>query len=289
MKTMIIGDLHIGKKHRTTYGDPTIWDNAALKILEELLQKEDPTELILAGDVFDSSEPTALDLMKLISVTTRVPLVYIVAGNHDIPMLKKDTAFSRLEILEYIFLIKANQSYIGENFSIVAWQDTQQLFLEAMKECIHKTPEKGTIIAHCNRKYWDNDNDNSFTDELYNLAAAKDIIIYSGHEHSASISKNFVHLGSVVPQAINQIGKRYYVINNTLKEVPQADKVHLLYEEPINLLEGHCYYVKTSKDVTIKDLKLEEKDINIDIIASFKQAALKEGFTEELIDEFIKA
>ena len=294
--TVACGDLHVGKKHKVTYGDPTIWNDLPLKVLSNLIKTEKPTLLILDGDVFDSSRPTALDFARLVSVVAVVDEVYILTGNHDLSMLVEEIAFQHLNNIPNITIIQANEyDYMPDGSIGVGWCDTQEKFEHIMAMAISSAPMGGTIHAHCNRKYWENDNDNSFTDALYEMARDKEIIVYSGHEHTASVSKHFVHLGSVVPQASNQVGDKYYLHNGELKRLPnhasiyeedQAD-LYFLKDEPLNIRDNACYMVRVEKEIKPEDLKLEGKDLTIDIIESFKEAALKEGFSKELLNEYI--
>ena len=291
-RVLVIGDIHEGKKHRVTYGDPKIWDKASLEILQLVLEKEEPSIVILAGDLFDNSNPSAMDLVRLASCFDPSVLVIPLAGNHDIPKVTGEQLFYDLDTALQWEPVNYNDYKIkvlnGAHFGFIAWHETQQYFEQQMEALLRRLPEGSVVVAHCNRKYWENDNDNAFTDELYDLAAAKDILVLSGHEHKASVSPNFIHLGSIVPHAINQVGPRYYWIDGELKELPQHEKVHLLTEEPMIMNSDSCYYIKPQKEVTVDDLKLEAKDLTVDVIASFIEAAIKEGFEKEFIDEFIE-
>lgn len=295
--SIILGDLHLGKKHKVTYGDPLVWDMLALNVLAQTIQEQDPFTVVLAGDVFDSGKPTSLDFARFVSIIVNVPSVVVLTGNHDLSMVTEDIAFQHLSDLPNVTLVEANSfSWLGYTTWGIGWCDTQQLFEEKMKELLNTVPTGGNIIAHCNRKYWENDNDNSFTDELYDLAKAKNIIVYSGHEHTSSVSKHFIHLGSVVPQARNQTNESFAVVNGELTTLPnyattdEHDLSKLLYfleEDPIDPQEDRCYMVRSEKTVKPEDLRLEGKDLTIDIIDSFKEAAIKEGFSEELINAYI--
>ena len=298
--SLALGDLHIGRKHKVTYGDPLIWDLLSLNVLGEMIAKYHPKTLILTGDVFDSSRPTALDFARLVSVIVSIPRVIILTGNHDLSMVTEEIAFQHLGSLENVELVQANTySNLGWNTYGVGWCDTQELFEKTMAMAIEEASEYGTIFAHCNRKYWENDNDNSFTDALYDLASEKHVMIVSGHEHQSSQSKSFVHLGSLVPQASNQLNTKLAMVTDDtgwkFENVPnyattyEADDalLYFLKEEPLAARENCCIMVKPEKEVKPEDLKLEGKDLTIDIIDSFRSAAVTEGFSKELIDAYI--
>ena len=56
----------------------------------------------------------------------------------------------------------------------------------------------------------------------------------------------------------------YFKYRNFIKKKKRLSrKLVLTREEPINIDPTKVYYVKTNKEVTIDDLKLEEKDLSI--------------------------
>ncbi len=284
--TIILGDLHLGKKHNVTYGDPAIWDNRSLKILKELISRYDPTRLILAGDVFDTSKPSSLVYSEFISAISNVPTVYIIAGNHDISKITEPIAFDNLEALENITLIKyASLDHLANSsFNFIGWQPTQEHYDKAMKFTIDEAKEDSIIITHCSRLDFGNEMDNICTDEHIALAKAKGIHIISGHEHKSSLGNTFIHLGSVVPHTIAELGPRFVWVDGELKELQHNDDIILTREEPVYIDPDKVYYVKTGKEVTVEDLKMEAKDLNIDILEDFMAKAKEAGFNiEELL------
>ncbi len=296
MNNLALGDLHIGKRHKVTFGDPAIWDELTMKVVIELLKLHKPKHLILTGDVFDSSKPTALDFAQVVMLTSMVDRVTILTGNHDLSMIAEDIAFSYLSRLPNVTLVEANHfTYVYDGAYAVGWCDTQEEFIKTMAMALRDVPENGVVYAHCNRKYWENDNDNSFTDELYDLAASRNITVISGHEHTSSISNHFIHLGSVVPQARNQLNQKYGWADDKLLELPMhwasseldVASVYFLEEDPIDMSDFSCYLIRNDKEVKAEDLKLESKDLTIDVIESFRAAAVKEGFGKELLDEYL--
>ena len=281
--TMIVGDLHLGKKHNVTYGDPKIWDDRSLLILKNLIRDYNPQRLILAGDVFDTSKPSSLVYSQLIGVLANALEVVIIAGNHDISKITEDIAFDNLEALENIQLVKYEEYYIGEEYGFIGWQPTQDRYDEVMREVIEKSAE-GVIVTHCSRLDFGNENDNICTDEHIRLAKAKGITIVSGHEHKSSIGNTFIHLGSVVPHTITEVGKRYVWLDGDLKELQHNDDIILTREEPLEIDPNKVYYVKTGKEITLEDLKMEAKDLGIDIVEDFMKKAKEAGFeVEELL------
>lgn len=285
LSTLIIGDLHLGRKHNVTYGDASIWDNKSLSILNRLINMHNPEQLVLAGDVFDSSKPTALVYSELIGVIARVPIVWIIAGNHDISKITEDIAFDNLGALENIFLVKYGEIDNSDDLNFIGWHATQELYDEAMKLVLAGAKKDSIIVTHCSRLDFGNEMDNICTDEHIRLAKAKNMAIVSGHEHSSSLSPYFMHLGSVVPHTIAELGPRYYLFNRELLTIPDDKDIILTREEPLEIDPDKVYYVKTGKEITMEDLKLEAKDLTVDILEDFWKEATKAGFTRKLLDD----
>ena len=284
--TIIVGDLHLGKKHNVTYGDGKIWDDRSLLILKNIIRDYEPEQLILAGDVFDTSKPTSLVYSELIAVLVEVPAVIIIAGNHDISKVTEDISFNNLKALKNVYLVEYNTASNSPNdlWNYIGWQPTQMDYDRVLRSTIEAAAEGAYIITHCSRLDFGNLNDNICTDEHIALAIAKDIKIISGHEHTSSIGSNFAFLGSVVPHTIAEVGPRYIWVDGDFKELPRNEDIILTREEPIEIDPDKVYYVRTGKEVTPEDLKMESKDLSIDIVEDFKKKALEAGFNmEELL------
>ena len=280
MKTLLIGDIHHGRKHNCTYGDCAIWDNKSLKILDQLLNKHEPDRLILAGDVFDSSKPSALAYAELCEVIFQCPNVWIIAGNHDISKVDEKIAFDLIPA----FVVAHDTTKIVDDIGMIGWHATQGLFNEAMNRMLRE--DINILVTHCSRvDFGSNEMDNICTDEHIKLAKENGIVIISGHEHKSSLGNNFVHLGSVVPHTIAELGPRYYWLDGEFLKIPVAEDIVLTREEPLNIDPDKCYYIKTGKEVTTEDLKLESKDLTVDIISDFWHEAYKAGFRKEIIND----
>ena len=283
--TIIVGDLHHGRKHRVTYGDPAIWDYKSLYTLMDIIDKFEPDTLILAGDVFDTSRPTALAYSEVVTQLSRVPRAIVLAGNHDISKVDEDIAFDNLDALDNVTVVKYQEVYEFENFMLIGWQPTQEHFDTTLKDAIAAADEGSVIVTHCSRLDFGNANDNICTDARIKQAKEKDIIIVSGHEHKSSIGSNFAHLGSVVPHSISEVGDRYIWIDGKFKKLPELRDIVLTREEPTIIDPDKCYYVKTGKEITVEDLAMEEKDLSIDILEDFWKEAEKAGFSKEIIND----
>ena len=85
MKFFHLSDLHLGKR---VNGFPMIEDQKyILDRVIELIDREHPDAVIVAGDVYDKSIPPveAVNLFDdfLVSLAARSVQVFIVSGNHD--------------------------------------------------------------------------------------------------------------------------------------------------------------------------------------------------------------
>jgi DNA repair exonuclease SbcCD nuclease subunit len=285
MTEIILGDLHHGRRHKVTYGDPAIWDYKSISILNRLINKHNPDRLVLAGDIFDTSKPTALAYSELAGVIARIPEVIIIAGNHDISRVNEDIAFNNLAAFDNVKLVGIGEyDKFDYNLIAVGWQQTQQFFKDVMTDILTENQNK-VIVTHCSRLDFGNENDNILTDELIALAKDNGNVIVSGHEHKAALRGTFNHLGSVVPHSIAEVGTRYYWLNGKFLELPDDGDIILTREEPITINSEKCYYVKPGKEITTEDLLLEEKDLSIDIVSDFWEKAQEAGFKKELLND----
>ncbi len=278
--TLVIGDLHIGKKHKVTYGDPKLWDEASLIILNQLLIEHTPEKLVLLGDVFDTDKPSALEFAEFVTTVVKVPEVYILSGNHDIAMVKKPIAFA--ELGELFNVTKPNEIDIVNDDIFIGWHDTQEKFDASVKLALDSDPKY--LYVHASRNNWGNENDNVITDEHLAMAKDKGTIIVSGHEHTSMVSSNFIFLGSVVPHTISELGPRYVMVDRELREISYP-YIEILREEPEVIDPSKVYAIRPKKEITVEDIVMEEKDLTIDILEDFWQEAEKRGFTKELLND----
>lgn len=280
MYNTIVGDLHLGRKHKVTYGDSAIWSDRSLQILSSI----DTHTLVLAGDVFDTSKPSSLDYALFIAAIAKFKEVYIIAGNHDISNVKEDIAFNKLAVLPQVTLVPYGQFLAVGMYVLVAWQPTNDAFNTLMNELLQAIPDK-VFVVHASRISFGNEMDNVITDEHITLAKKNNSIIISGHQHSSDIGETFSHIGSVVPHSISEVGDRYIWVDEVFEKLPPLEDIILTREEPLVIDPDKCYYVKTGKEVTVEDVRLEAKDLSIDIIDSFWEAAVAHGFDKGILND----
>lgn len=299
MSKIFIADLHSEKKRKVTYGNPDIWSNKPLKLLDSIIKEESPTHLVLLGDIFDTANPDSLSYGLFIATIINVPNVWILEGNHDRPKVEKEYAFEKLGSLANVHIVSKNTfelMYTTEQCSIygIGWCDTQTDF-EANLDIALDTLKEGDILAlHCNWADWGNEMDNTLPQTYYTKFEKLGVLILAGHEHTFHYESNFIHLGAIMPMTIGELGdKYYYSIDKGLTKIDHkvgnssTDEVQLLREEPELIEDNKCYFVKSSKEVTIEDIKMEAKDLKVDILADFVKAAGEAGFSLDLLQEFI--
>ncbi len=293
MSTVYIADLHSDKKRKVTYGDASIWSRKPLQILNQIIKDSKPTKLVLLGDVFDTSTPDSLSFASFVVEIIDIPEVWIIEGNHDRPKMEKDYAFQKLNDLPNVVLVPKNtlMKMWNGNYGI-GWCDTQEIFEERVTEAIKVGPGS-KLCLHCNWDDWNQENDNAMTPALYKGIKKYNINVLAGHEHAYHQEENFIHLGAVMPMTIAELGDKYYYHNNGLVKIEHKVgttvdcDVLLLREEPEEIIEGKAYYIKTGKEVSIEDVQMEAKDLKVDILSDFINAAKIAGFELELLKEFV--
>ena len=286
-KTVVIPDLHLGKKFNITYGNSEIWENHALNLCKEIISKEKPDSLLFLGDVFNTAYPsfhtifTFLQAVKDISTT-------IISGNHDIP---KTTQTSIMDYLAaYVTIISRNSvDLVFDNNHAIGWCDTQSLFTAKLQATLEHQ-EGSYLFLHAAYNNWDNEMDNVVTDDLIKYAVSRNITMISGHEHISNIRKGLWHLGSIMPMNIGELGIKYYWTSTEgLKEIEHdvgnelsnkiiltREQVEPLGETPITIRKGK---------ILKEDFIMEEKHLDLDILVDLRKQAIKEGFTESFLDE----
>ncbi len=87
MKLIHLSDLHLGKR----FGEYSMLEEQAfiLKKILAVVSEEKPQAVLIAGDVYDKSVPSAeaVSLFDdfLVSLTRLTPEIFVISGNHDSP------------------------------------------------------------------------------------------------------------------------------------------------------------------------------------------------------------
>ena len=290
MKVIAIPDLHIGKTFNVTYGDPAIWEARSLKLVKNILKREQPDKVVFLGDIFNTSSPSFHHIFKFMFEVKDYD-VSVISGNHDIPKTKKKSVMDYLS--KYVHVIFNNDiDQVYPDSYAIAWCDTQSRFEAKLKATLKHT--KGNVIfLHAAYNNWDNEMDNVVTDELINLAKEKDIKLISGHEHIHNIQKDTLyHLGSISPMNIGELGPKYYwssvdglvKINHKVGKGLSNDII--LTDEDPGPQGKKPVYVKAGVNSVNTDLVMEERELTIDVLADFTTKAIAEGFDKDFIKDF---
>ncbi|MAG50223.1 hypothetical protein CL621_01120 [archaeon] len=290
MNIVAIPDLHLDKTFNVTYGNPHIWSKKPLTIVKSILETEKPDIVVFLGDVFNNSTPSYQSVFKFLKVIDNYDNCFIVSGNHDIPKTNKKSVMDYLS--DYVSVIPRNTAVeVVKGFYAIGWCDTQTIFEKKLISIIN-TKNVTTIFLHAAYNNWDNEMDNVVHNNIIKLAADKDILLISGHEHNSRFSNNLLHLGSIMPMNIGELGKKYYwtstegaiEIKHNVGSTKSNDVI--LTRTSIEPQKDKPIYIKTVKNISSSDLRMEEKELDIDIILDFKEQALKEGFTKKFIKEY---
>ena len=287
MKLIAIPDLHLDKRFNTTYGDPSIWSNVPLDLVKEILIKEKPDYL-----VFDNSHPSYHSIFKFLQVIENYSNCIVLSGNHDIPKTKKTSVMHYLE--DYVRIIPPNNVVeVIKDYYAIGWCDTQEVFEKKLTKVI-KSSKDSIIFLHAGYNQWDNEMDNVVTANILKLAKKNNIKLISGHEHTSNTKKDTLfHLGSIMPMNIGELGKKYYWTSDKGQvEIKhnvgssKKDKVILTRDSSFEKQGDKPIYIKTTSSITVEDLKMENKELTMDVLQDFKKEAIKYGFDSTFLEEY---
>jgi DNA repair exonuclease SbcCD nuclease subunit len=288
MKVIAIPDLHLGKKFNVTYGDSSIWSTKPLTLVKQIIKEENPDKIIFLGDIFNTSQPSFHSVFSFLLLVKPLD-VTVISGNHDIPKTRKKSIMDYLD--KYVNVIKANtvtEIYDG-NYGI-GWCDTQSVFTAKLESTIEHITGN-TIFLHGAYNNWDNEMDNVITDSIIKKAKNKNIKLISGHEHISNIRKDTLyHLGSIMPMNIGELGPKYYwTTDSGIVEIKhgvgnQLDDDVILVRKDIDKQGTKPIVVRTNKKISDKDLLIEKKHLDVDIINDFIKQAEKAGFSTKFLE-----
>jgi len=293
MKIVAIPDLHLDKKWKLTYGDSSILEELPLKLVTDILKTEQDIKedflLVFLGDVFNNSHPSFHYIFKFLSTIKNFTTI-VLSGNHDIPKTEKISVMDYLA--DFTYIINRNEAIeIEESIYAIGWCDNQSIFESKLESIIKLTPS--IIFLHAAFNNWDNEMDNVVTTSLITLAKKHNVKLISGHEHVFNVQKETLfHLGSIMPMNIGELGPKYYWTSTEgIKEISHGiggnETDNIIFTKHEIDPQGSKPIViraqKTSSDV----LKMEKRDLSIDILADFKEQALDKGFTEEFLKEYL--
>jgi len=308
MKTIILGDLHLGIKDSNSNFinfQNNFFENVLIKYLEE--QKINPKEYqaVLLGDVFHNRRivniKTVAQIYKLFSKLEKYfSKIFVIVGNHDLyfrnsydlsasKLILKEINSNVIQFEEYLFDESTNSLYLN-------WKNTKVEYLQVFNSLDESIRNKiKYIFGHFelfNYKF------NSFThNEDTECLSEKDIIshfpnliqVYSGHYHNPQIKNKTKFVGVPYQLTWSEYGEQlgFYELNfKTGKEK--------FIENPFQIFN----FIEFQTSQEIVNFKLEEmpfkrifkilfKDEKLkDLIETFKDSLNEKGHDVVIINTF---
>lgn len=116
-KILIVADLHLGKAgHFRKSGIPIsdLVHSKDILILEKLIQKHEPKEVILLGDLFHSEHNQGWEIFKR-WLKSKAPLSFkLVLGNHDV-LDSSSYQIENMQVVEHLDIDPFNFTHIPED------------------------------------------------------------------------------------------------------------------------------------------------------------------------------
>lgn len=218
----ILSDTHLGRNAaaHTTNASRQLLDKAIFNN-GKLAAKTDGTT-IHVGDLFDKASNKESVILQGISIAKDCDLV--VGANHDLP--NRNDVKSSIELVnaytENVVWTPVGKAYHehfeddeGCLFSIVPHHNNQQLFDQALEECLDSfSGKKDILFLHCNYNNFHAQNDASLnlTPEQGEKILEKYHYIVLGHEHNHrwELSNKLLIVGNTHPTSFGDISDKYY-------------------------------------------------------------------------------
>ena len=292
MNIIAIPDLHLDKNFNVTFGNSKKWANKPLELIKQILQDENPDKIIFLGDIFNTCQPSYHSVFQFLQSIDGHEDCAVLAGNHDIPKTKVSSVMDYIS--DYMTVVQPNEiRELHDSYYGLGWCDTQQVFEDKLSNIITDST-CSIVFVHGAYNNWENEMDNVVNDKLINLAKKNNVKIISGHEHISNFRKDTLfHLGSIMPMNIGELGKKYYWSSlNGFVEIDHkvgsslTDDV-ILARKDIEPQGDKPIYIKKKKEMTSEDIKMEEKELDVDVLDDFKKEAELAGFDSEFIKEMI--
>lgn len=299
MKVIQIADLHLGKLfHKTNIiRDQEYMLQQILSIMEQ-----QQANLIIAGDVFDSANPSLeaqeLFLKTMISVkklcSTYNKRCWIIVGNHDSNrrlLLWREFLLPEIDIIDDTRCVEWEgtklflMSFIKPVFAQMHFNRFFDSYKEAFKAYIKDLPDKEHTILVAHQTFegctTGSSETMSFFDDAVPISEVSEFaLVLAGHIHKRQTIQNITYCGSLLPYAFGDAfsnSVRVWNVDTT------KDNFEIGYEDvAVNCLHNlkiirgdlkHCLSIPDSNDY----IKVELIDENVDIDLAMNQ--LKAHFT----------
>lgn len=299
MKVIQIADLHLGKLfHKTNIiRDQEYMLQQILAIMEQ-----QQANLIIAGDVFDSANPSLeaqeLFLETMISVkklcSTYNKRCWIIVGNHDSNrrlLLWREFLLPEIDIIDdtrwvewegtKLFLM----SFIKPVFAQMHFNRFFDSYKEAFKAYIKDVPDKEhtVLVAHQTFEGCTTGSSEtmSFFDDAVPISEVSEFaLVLAGHIHKRQMIQNITYCGSLLPYAFGDAfsnSVRVWDIDTTNENLEIGyEDVAVSCLHNLKIIRGdlnHCLSVPDSNDY----IKIELIEENVDLDIAMNQ--LKAHFT----------
>jgi exonuclease SbcD len=299
MKVIQIADLHLGKLfHKTNIiRDQEYMLQQILSIMEQ-----QQANLIIAGDVFDSANPSLeaqeLFLRTMISVkklcSTYNKRCWIIVGNHDSNrrlLLWREFLLPEIDIIDDTRWVEweGTKLFLMSFIKPVSAQMHFNLFFDSYKEAfkayIKDLPDKEHTILVAHQTFegctTGSSETMSFFDDAVPISEVSEFaLVLAGHIHKRQTIQNITYCGSLLPYAFGDAfsnSVRVWNVDTT------KDNFEIGYEDvAVNCLHNlkiirgdlkHCLSIPDSNDY----IKIELIEENVDLDIAMNQ--LKSHFT----------
>lgn len=270
MKTVIIGDLHIGIRNGNQYFFRMMKNFFEEKFFP-FLYENNITRVIQLGDILDKRKSIDFTVAKFLRDDflrkfdeSKIEL-YAISGNHDLyyrQSVSIDGPSQFTNGYQYVKIIK--EPMVLDDFLLIPWvcDENKQNIVDFLEK--NRNPQKivlghfelagfPVIKGHMAER-------GSLENDIF--SGYKKVI--SGHYHSPSSRKNIVYIGTPYELSWNETGdeKKYYVYDDETTEIVPIYTNQRLFIQ-VDWYKRDDYNLEFFKDKYIRLLIDEETDENI--------------------------
>ncbi|HHW58896.1 MAG: metallophosphoesterase [Bacteroidales bacterium] len=230
MKIGITADLHLKNANETKER------YEALNQILNILQNQDISHLVIAGDLFDKDVYNYNDFEKLCQNYSNINF-HIIPGNHDAALDKRYFSLPNINVYSEITIKKFdNISFLFLPYRLSGTMD------EALINYFnnYNLTDKWILVGHGD--YLDISKSADEYEKGYYMPLSRNIIneleplrVFLGHIHKAYTKDKITYPGSPYPLDINETGKRKFLIYNTENDNIEdvyldIDKIYMVEE-----------------------------------------------------------
>lgn len=199
MNVLIFADIHLktqdqfGTVEQTKLGRLNTRTAFKLSRMEQILDKEKPDVLIMAGDTFHTYNPPEIIRTLFFKLIKDVPKVFLISGNHD-PKHGLPAGYSESQTNLHVQSLPVGQSYIFKPFHLVSYTRDIKKFISTCKAA-----SEPYLVAH----------------QDYKMPELQDLhydTILMGHTHKHQKEGRVYSIGSLFKDTWTEEGRdNYYV------------------------------------------------------------------------------